>query len=210
MKYESPISFGSKVIAKVKFLWTDRQTDGQTDRRTGWFLYTPQTSFAGGINNNTVQVLSIITYLLTSWNYYDTSSFQQDVFVKHGCPPAATKSKYDKIVNVLYFARSLKCEQPLNELTVKVWLLYHYPNFKYCTSYVSKTELQTIWLLDAQAGGMKIAPPPPPAANLSGWGHKNHHLWALTYLSIASQFLLSCLLKSRKILKLILLSVNKT
>ena len=29
--------------------WTDRQTDRRTDRRTGWFLYTPETLFAGGM-----------------------------------------------------------------------------------------------------------------------------------------------------------------
>jgi hypothetical protein len=28
---------------------TDGQTDGQTERQTGQFLYTPQTTFAGGI-----------------------------------------------------------------------------------------------------------------------------------------------------------------
>ena len=38
-----------------KKLWprhdVNRQTNGQTDRQTGWFLYTPQTLFAGGIKN---------------------------------------------------------------------------------------------------------------------------------------------------------------
>ena len=34
MLYESLISFGSKVIAKVKFTLV-RQTDGQTDGQTG-------------------------------------------------------------------------------------------------------------------------------------------------------------------------------
>ena len=28
---------------------------------------------------------------------------------------------------------SMNCKQPLNELTVEVWLLYHHPNSKYCT-----------------------------------------------------------------------------
>ena len=36
-----------------------------------------------------------------------------------------------------------KCEQPLDELTVQVWLLYDKPNFKYCTLSVSGTELRT-------------------------------------------------------------------
>ena len=34
---------------------------------------------------------------------------------------------------------SVKCEQPIDELTVQVWLLYHNPNFKYCTLFVSGT-----------------------------------------------------------------------
>ena len=64
-------------------------------------------------------------------------------------PPVATKSKYDK--KVLHFdlappqghVMSVKCEEPIEELTVQVWLLYHHPNFKYCTLFVSGTELQT-------------------------------------------------------------------
>ena len=38
---------------------------------------------------------------------------------------------------------SVKCEQPLDELTVQVWLLYDHPNFKYCTLFKSRTELWT-------------------------------------------------------------------
>ena len=57
----------------------------------------------------------------------------------------------------------VKCEEPIYELTFKVWLLYHHPNFKYRTLFVSGTELrtdrrtdkwtdrQTIRLLDAPA-----------------------------------------------------------
>ena len=37
---------------------------------------------------------------------------------------------------------SVKCEQPFDELTDQVWLLYHRPNFKYCTLYKGGTELQ--------------------------------------------------------------------
>ena len=57
---------------------------------------------------------------------------------------------------------SEKCEEPIDELIVQVWLLYHHPNFKYCTLFVSGTELQTF-----QAGGIKIT-------DLSGRGHKNY------------------------------------
>ena len=53
---------------------------------------------------------------------------------------------------------SVKCEQPLNELTVQVWLLYVYQNLKYCTLYVRRTELwtnrhrQMIQTIDAPGG----------------------------------------------------------
>ena len=33
----------------------------------------------------------------------------------------------------------MECEKPFDELTVKAWLLYRNPNFKYCTSYVGGT-----------------------------------------------------------------------
>ena len=38
---------------------------------------------------------------------------------------------------------SVKCEEPIDELTVQVWLLYHHPKFKYCTLFVSRTKLPT-------------------------------------------------------------------
>ena len=66
-------------------------------------------------------------------------------------PPAATKSKYGKISKYQISTQphpqghvmSVKCEQPLDEHTVQVWLLYDHPNFKYCTLFASGTELQT-------------------------------------------------------------------
>ena len=45
---------------------------------------------------------------------------------------------------------SVKCEEPIDELTVQVWLLYHHPNFKYCTLLVSGTELWTDRQTDGQ------------------------------------------------------------
>ena len=44
---------------------------------------------------------------------------------------------------------SENCEDPIDELTVQVLLLYHHPNFKYCTLFVSRTELWT----DRQTNG---------------------------------------------------------
>ena len=73
-------------------------------------------------------------------------------------PPAATKSKYGKNLQVLHFDPAqlkghempVKCEQPLDELKVQVWLLYDHPNFKYCTLFVSGTELCTDRQTDRQ------------------------------------------------------------
>ena len=90
-------------------------------------------------------------------------------------PPAATKLKDGKNLLVLHFdptptphgcGMSVKCEQSIDELTVQVWLLYHHPNFKYCTLFVSGTALWTNRRTDNsitrcprrtfQAGGIKI------------------------------------------------------
>ena len=38
---------------------------------------------------------------------------------------------------------SVKCEEPIDELAVQVWLLFRQPIFKYCTLFVSGTELRT-------------------------------------------------------------------
>ena len=35
---------------------------------------------------------------------------------------------------------SVNCEEPTDELTVQVWLLYHQQNFKYCTLFLSGME----------------------------------------------------------------------
>ena len=48
---------------------------------------------------------------------------------------------------------SVKCEEPIDELTVQVWLLYDHQNFKYCTSFVSGTELRTDGQTDRQTDG---------------------------------------------------------
>ena len=45
---------------------------------------------------------------------------------------------------------SVKCEEPIYELTVQVWLLYHHLNFKYFTLFVSGTQLRTDRQTDGQ------------------------------------------------------------
>ena len=73
------------------------------------------------------------------------------MFVKHGCPRRQQSQNMTKISksyiltppNPKGHVMSVNCEEPIDELTVQVWLLYHHPNFKYCTLFVSGTELWT-------------------------------------------------------------------
>ena len=46
-----------------------------------------------------------------------------------------------------------KYEQPLDEITLQVWLLHARLNFKYCTLYVSGMEYQTDKQTDRQTIG---------------------------------------------------------
>ena len=72
----------------------------------------------------------------------------------------------------------MKCEEPLDELTVQVWLLYLHPNFNYWTLFVSGTDIKEIRKLrtdkqtDGQTDGQTIQLLDAPA-DLSGRGHKN-------------------------------------
>ena len=81
-----------------------------------------------------------------------------DVFVKHGCPWRQESQNMAKISKSYILtlphpqghAMSVKCEEPIDELTIQVWLLFHHPNFKYCTLLVSGTELRTDGQTDRQ------------------------------------------------------------
>ena len=96
------------------------------------------------------------------------------MFVKQGCPRWQQSQNMAKISKSyiltppqpLGHGMPVKCEEPIDELTVQVWLLYHHSNFKYCTLYVwSRTELETDGRTDDlitrcpqktfQAGGIK-------------------------------------------------------
>ena len=66
---------------------------------------------------------------------------------------------------------SVKCEEPIDELTVQVWLLYHHPNFKYCTLFVSRTELRTDGQTDGQTNGRTITR--CPRRTFQSGGNKN-------------------------------------
>ena len=63
---------------------------------------------------------------------------------------------------------SVKCEEPIGELTVQVWLLYDHLSFKYCTFMQAGCNYGQTY---KQTGGRfdnKMLP-----ADLSGQGHKN-------------------------------------
>ena len=78
--------------------------------------------------------------------------------MQHGSPRWQQSQNMAKISKsyILIPPMSVKCEESIDELTVQVWLLYRQPNFKYCTLFVSGTELRTdrrtIRLLDAPGG----------------------------------------------------------
>ena len=73
------------------------------------------------------------------------------VFVKHGCPRWQQSHNMAKISKSYIFTQphsqghvmSVKCEEPIDELTVQIRLLYHHSNLKYCTLFVSGTELRS-------------------------------------------------------------------
>ena len=62
------------------------------------------------------------------------------VLVKHGCPGSNKVKIWQTYLSPTFWhpgehGMSVKCEDPIDELTVQVCLLYHQPlaNFKYCT-----------------------------------------------------------------------------
>ena len=68
---------------------------------------------------------------------------------------------------------SVKCEEPIDQLTVQIWLLYHHRNFKYCTLFASGTEIWTDRQTNGQMDGRTIQLLDAPA-DLSGRGHKKN------------------------------------
>ena len=116
-KYEVSISYSSKVITKVK-VFCHRVIDRETDRKN---ILCPRIPFQGHKN---------------AW-YFKT----RHVFVKHGCPRRQQSKNMAKISksyiltlpNPQGHVMSVKYEEPIDELTVQVWLLNHHTNFKYCT-----------------------------------------------------------------------------
>ena len=117
-------------------------------------------------------ILEILSLILTRY-----------VFVKHGCPRRKQSWNMAKSLSPIFWPRptpqghvmSVKCEEPIDELTVQVWLLYHHPNFKYCTLFVNGTELRTDKRTDGLTNRRTIRLLDAPT-DLSGRGHKNPFL----------------------------------
>ena len=110
-----------------------------------------------------------------------TSLLTRHVFVKHRCPRRQQSPNMAKISKSYILTpphpqgcvMSMKSEQPIDEHTVKIWLLYHNPNFKYCTLIVSGTELWTDGRTDRQTDGRTF----------QAGGHKNfRQTFIVTYM----------------------------
>ena len=69
--------------------------------------------------------------------------------MKHWCPRRQQCQIWQKSASPTFWPRPTprgmwcqwSCEEPIDERTVQVSLLYHHPNFKYCTFLVIGTEL---------------------------------------------------------------------
>ena len=98
---------------------------------------------------------------ISLYQEFDFLISTRHVFVKHGCPRRQQSRNMAKISksyilttpNPQGHVMSMECEEPIDELTVQVWLLYQHPNFKYCTLFVSGTELRTDRRTDKQTDG---------------------------------------------------------
>ena len=83
----------------------------------------------------------LFSFLQSFFLYLCEVSKTRHVFVKNGCPRRQQSQNTAKISKSYILTppnpqgqvMSEKCEEPIDELTVQVWLLYHHPNFKYCT-----------------------------------------------------------------------------
>ena len=87
---------------------------------------------------------------------------------------------------------SVKCEEPIIELTVQIWLLYHHPNFKYCTFFVSRTELRTDRQTNGQMDRQKDHPITRcPQQTFQAWGIKTQvEVWIPWPLGSVNQSML--------------------
>ena len=126
------------------------------------------------------------------------------VFVKHGCPRRQQRQIWQKFSKSYILTpphpqglvMSVKCEEPIDELTVQVWLLYHHPNFKYCTLLVSGTELRTDRRTDKRTDGQTDDPITRcPRRTFQAGGIIRHKLHASTWrcVHVISLFTYYCM-----------------
>ena len=108
--------------------------------------------------------VQLLEFLLLILHFHELTRTRH-VLVKHGCPRRQQSQKMAKISKSYILTpphpqgqvMSEKCEEPIDEITVQVWLLYHHPNFKYCTFLQARrnyrqTDRWMIRLLDAPGG----------------------------------------------------------
>ena len=104
----------------------------------------------------------LVTGRLTDkWDSVNPHLQTRHVFVKHRCPRWQQSQNMSKMSKSYILTpphppgdvMSVKCEEPIDKPTVQVWLLYHHPNFKYWTLFVSGTELRTDKQTDGKTDG---------------------------------------------------------
>ena len=76
---------------------------------------------------------------------------------------------------------SVECKEPIDELTVQVWLLYHRQNFKYCTLFVSRTIRRTDRQTDGRTDRWTIQLLDASRRTFQEEGIKNFDLCQLDY-----------------------------
>ena len=94
------------------------------------------------------------------------------VFVKHECPRRQESQSMARISKSYILTSpqpqghvmSVKCE----ELTVQFWLVYDHQNFKYCTLFISGTELRTDKQTDRQMDDPNTSQMPPRTFQAGG------------------------------------------
>ena len=121
----------------------------------------------GGGSKSVLQSSLVIKNSMHEWNinpihFQSQSLCEKNVFVKHRCPRWQQSQTMANISKSYILTpphpqghvMSVKCEQPLDELKVQVWLQYDNPNFKYCTLFISGTDRRT----DGRTNGQTIQP----------------------------------------------------
>ena len=158
-------------VAVLHFLCKpDGITDGQTDRRTDDPI--------SRCHRRTFQAGSIKGRLKLDMYLWNTDAY----IVRWQQSQTMAKISKSYILTPPHpqgYEMSVKCQQPLDELTIQVWLLYDHPNFKYWTLFISGTELRIEKQTDRRSDDPNTRCPSP---DLSGRGHEKTLTFFLPFL----------------------------